>query len=80
MGRFTYRVMCGSGVDETHVAMHAGKPALFQFLQEGRFGGLFPECRNEGFALFVQGQGLECVFYITWEPCIDERIFSMDGL
>lgn len=46
-----------------NVAVDAGEPALLETFGRAIFG-LVPERRWEGYPLFIDGEGLECVFQI----------------
>lgn len=58
-----------------YVAVHAGKPALFEFLRINLSSRLLPNCGGKWSTVFVKGDCLKGVFDVRRDSCVYEGVF-----
>lgn len=67
------------GVAAADVGVHAGEPALREGFRPGLAGGLRPDGGREGFAVLVEGEGVEGVFDVGGDVRVDEGVLGRVG-
>lgn len=70
---------CSVGVAAANIGMHAGEPALREGFGQALAGGFFPDGGREGFAVLVEGEGVEGVFDVGGDFGVDEGVFGRVG-
>lgn len=67
------------GVAAADVGVHAGEPALREGSRPRLAGGLGPDGGREGFAVLVEGEGVEGVFDVGGDVRVDEGVLGRVG-